>query len=80
MNDKQKLLDFILHKSDLDSIEEIPLESSLLIEGILDSFGIIELVEFVESDWQITIDDAEFNIENFGSVNKILEFIDRKKQ
>tara|TARA_Y100001968_G_C19445610_1_gene765226 strand:- start:1602 stop:1841 length:240 start_codon:yes stop_codon:yes gene_type:complete len=79
MNDKQKLLEYILKQSDVDSIEEIPLDSSLLIEGILDSFGIIELVEFVESDWQINIEDSEFSIENFGSVNKILEFIARKK-
>ena len=79
MNDKQKLLEYILKQSDVDSIEEIPLDSSLLIEGILDSFGIIELVEFVESDWQIKIEDSEFSIENFGSVNKILEFIARKK-
>ncbi|MDC3203792.1 hypothetical protein OA957_01395 [Prochlorococcus sp. AH-716-B04] len=75
---KDQLLKYIREKSDLDSISEIPLNESLLGEGILDSFAIIELVEFVESEWDIKISDDEFSIDNFGSINKIIDFIIRK--
>ena len=80
MDEKRKklLLDFILEKSDVDSVNEIPLNESLLNAGILDSFGIIELVEYIEEKFLFKIEDEEFNIENFGSVMKILNFLDQK--
>ncbi len=74
----EELLKYIFEKSDLDNVSEIPKDESLLLNGILDSFAIIELVEFVESNWSIKVDDQEFSIENFGSVNKIAAFINRK--
>ena len=72
-----ELLNYIFEKSDLDNISEIPLDKSLLAHGILDSFAIIELLEFIESNWSIRVKDEEFSIENFGSVNKIVSFIEK---
>tara|TARA_Y100001933_G_C18867019_1_gene508365 strand:- start:206 stop:457 length:252 start_codon:yes stop_codon:yes gene_type:complete len=79
MNIKDDLLKYVLQQSDMiEKIEEIPLDKSLLKEGILDSFGIIELVEFVENKWELKIEDEEFNVENFGSIEKIINLIDQK--
>ena len=79
MNIKDDLLKYVLQQSDMiEKIEEIPLDKSLLKEGILDSFGIIELVEFVENKWELIIEDEEFNVENFGSIEKIINLIDQK--
>ena len=75
---QKDLLSYILEKSDITEIAEIPLDSSLLLNGILDSFGVIELVEFIESHWKISIDDSEFTLEQMGSVNKMIELISRK--
>ncbi len=69
---------YILSKSDLDSINEIPNDKSLLSEGVLDSFGIVELVEFIESNWSITVEDNEFTLEKMGSVNKMVDLIESK--
>ena len=62
----------------MEDISEIPKDESLLLNGILDSFAIIELVEFIESKWSIKIEDEEFSLENFGSINKIVAFIKKK--
>ena len=80
MNEKiiEVLLEYIFEKSDIEDISEIPKDESLLLNGILDSFAIIELVEFIESKWSIKIEDEEFSLENFGSVNKIVAFIHNK--
>ena len=75
---QKNLVLYILDKSDLTDIEEIPLDSSLLLNGVLDSFGVIELVEFIESNWKISIDDSEFTLEQMGSINKMTELISRK--
>ena len=75
---KDTLINYVISKSDLDDINEIPLDKSLLSEGIIDSFGIIELVEFIESNWDIRIEDNEFTHETMGSINKMVKLISTK--
>ena len=48
------------HPLNINIYKDIPLDKSLLTEGILDSFAIIELVEFIELNWNIKIEG------NFG--------------
>ena len=73
-----ELLDYVFSKSDLDNKKNIPIDKSLLAEGILDSYGIIELVEFIEENWSITIEDNEFTLEKMGSINKMMKLIQSK--
>ena len=77
-NIKEELINYVFEKSDLDSINEIPLDTSLLAAGVLDSFGIIELVEFIESNWDIKINDDEFTLERMGSIEKMTILIEEK--
>ena len=74
------ILGYIKDNSDVNSSEEIPLDESLLSSGILDSFGIIEFVEFVESKFDINIPDEDFSSKNFGSVNNVIEYIMSKNE
>ena len=69
------LLQYVLDKSDFEAVDNIPLDKSLLAEGVLDSFGIIEIVEYIESNWNITIEDSEFTLERMGSVEKMVQLI-----
>ena len=69
------LLRYVLDKSDFEAVDNIPLDKSLLAEGVLDSFGIIEIVEYIESNWNITIEDSEFTLERMGSVEKMVQLI-----
>ena len=73
-----ELLEYVLSKSDLDNKKNIPLDKSLLSEGILDSYGIIELVEFIEDNWSINIEENEFTLEKMGSINKMIRLIQFK--
>jgi acyl carrier protein len=56
----------------------LPLDKSLLEIGALDSFGIIELVSFIESKWSIQIYDSELTMERFGGINKMASVIRQK--
>jgi len=47
--------------------------------GIIDSLGILKLLEFLESKFSIHIADEELIPENFHSIESIESFISRKK-
>ncbi len=56
----------------------LPLDESLLEIGVMDSFGVIELVEFIETHWGIEIADSELTVERFGGINKMSALIKEK--
>lgn len=57
---------------------KIPLGESLYQIGILDSFGVVEMVDFIEKKWAIRILDAEITLEKFGSIDKMAGLIREK--
>ncbi|MBA3305455.1 MAG: acyl carrier protein [Thermoleophilaceae bacterium] len=50
-----------------------------LARGILDSLGFVELVEEVQTRYEITVADDEITEENFGSIDAIVGFVARKR-
>jgi acyl carrier protein len=54
-------------------------DDALLEEGIIDSLGLLEVVTFIETEFDITVDDAEVTLDNFGSVNAIAAFVKSSK-
>ncbi len=75
---REDLVNYVFSKSDLDSIDEIPLNKSLLSEGILDSLGILELCEFIEENWNIKIEDEDFTQDTLGSIEKMTNYVQKK--
>ena len=53
-------------------------DASLLDEGIVDSTGVLELVLFVEEQFNIEVQDNEIVPDNFDSVNRLAAYIERK--
>lgn len=54
-------------------------DSSFLEQSIIDSTGILELVNFLDESFGIKVEDSELVPENLDSVSRILAFIERKK-
>lgn len=57
---------------------EIPRDESLVEVGIIDSYGVVELVEYMERNWNITIADDEITREKMGSINRMAALIEGK--
>jgi acyl carrier protein len=53
-------------------------DTSFLNEGVLDSMNILQLVEFVEKQFHISIDDQDIVPANFDSVTRLAAFIDNQ--
>ena len=47
--------------------------------GVIDSLGFVELVEEVQSRFGIAIEDVEITEENFGSIDAIAGYVERKR-
>ena len=65
---------FIMGRSDTI----IDVEESLIESGIMDSTGVLELVEFLEATFNIQIEDEELVPENLETVKNIIEFLKTK--
>ncbi|MCD6161286.1 MAG: acyl carrier protein [candidate division Zixibacteria bacterium] len=60
-------------------IEELTDSGSLLELGIIDSTGVLELVNFIEETYGFSIDDDELIPENLDSIEHLMNYINRKK-
>jgi acyl carrier protein len=51
---------------------------SLIGSGVIDSTGILELIEFLEQEFGIIVDDTETVPENLDGIGRITDFVLRK--
>lgn len=58
--------------------EDIILDESLVDQGVIDSFGLVEIAAYIGSTYAYKVPQEEMNRANFGSVLKIVDFIIRK--
>ena len=43
--------------------------------GLLDSAGIMELIMWYETNWELSIPQQDLTIENFGTINAMAEYL-----
>ena len=53
-------------------------DDSFLEKGIIDSTGILELIEFLEERYRVKVADEDLLPENLDSVNRVARFVSRK--
>lgn len=56
-------------------VGKIDLDESLIEQEVIDSMGLIEIVCFLEKKFGCAVSDTELNAENFGSINRIANFV-----
>lgn len=78
MDTRSKLLDFI--RSELaKGMDDVDVASDSLVEsGVIDSVGIMKLVDFIENTFSVKIGDDELLPENFDTIDDIDKLISGK--
>ncbi len=61
------------------SSDDFPDDRSFYEAGVLDSIGVIEIVSYIEQNFDITFDNNEIVPENVSTINQIADFITQKK-
>ena len=77
---KAKIRSFLSEHSDSESVDQISDVASLLDAGVLDSLMMVDLVAYLESEFEIVIDDDDMVPEYFDSVASITRYVERKRQ
>jgi acyl carrier protein len=54
-------------------------DDSFLESGIIDSTGVLEVVGFIEDEFDIEVLDEELVPDNFDSLNKLVAYITKKQ-
>jgi acyl carrier protein len=55
-------------------------DTSFTKSGIIDSTGMLELIQYLEKNHKITIHDQELIPENFDSLSNISKYLEKKLQ
>jgi acyl carrier protein len=61
-----------------DAARSLPANADFLDEGIIDSTGVLELVDFLEDRFAVRISDDELTPENLNSIDNIVRFVGTK--
>jgi len=75
---KSVIRTFIVENYLFGDDEDLENSTSFLDEGIVDSTGILELIEFIREEFSITVEDDELIPENLDSIDNVTAFIGRK--
>ena len=77
--DKEKIRDFVIRNFYVSNVEGLQNSQSLLDAGIIDSTGVLEIIAFLEEEYNITVNDDEMLPENLDSIENIARYVDTKK-
>jgi acyl carrier protein len=76
---KQQLRDYIVENFLFGDTEtEFTDDDSFMEKGIIDSTGILEVITYIEENFNFKIEDEELIPENLDSISNITAFISRK--
>ena len=70
------LTDFLPGEKASNLRDDTPLRTS----GIIDSVGLLRLIDFIEGRFNIQVDAYEAGVENFDRIEDIASFIQKKRR
>jgi len=75
---KEKILKYMHETFLLELNDQITEDSDLFKAGIIDSFGYLKLIEFLESEFNIKFSEDEILTNVFVNISSILDCISEK--
>ena len=71
---------FVRKRFPLAVRRELAADDPLFSSGIIDSFGVLELIAFLEDQFAVSIDPSRHELTEFDTVNKIIELVERVRR
>jgi acyl carrier protein len=72
---KEKILNYIKDEVSIETFEEIDLHEDLLGSGIVDSMGMMKLIDFIEKELNMSIPSEDMTVKNFMTVERIMMYL-----
>ncbi len=80
MNVQQQVRRFVLENFYVSDPSEVADDTLLVTTGFVDSTGMLEVITFLEEEFEIRIADDETTAENLESIERIAAFVERKRR
>ena len=75
---KDKVRAFVVENFMFGNDEGLEDDTSFLENGIIDSTGILELVNFLDEEFSISVEDEELIPENLDSIKNVTSYLQKK--
>lgn len=75
---RPRIREFIVRHFLFGEDQNLTNDASFLENGFIDSTGVLELVAFLESEFQIKVSDDELIPDNLDSIDAIAQFLKQK--
>ncbi len=77
---RPKIKHFIIEEFMPDvPVEDLESDYDLLAGGVVDSLGLLKVVAWLETEFDVGVDDSELGPESFRTVDAIREFVDKAR-
>ena len=77
MNIEKKIIDFL---GEFFDVTQISNEDNIFEMGLVNSLFAMQLVNYIEQEFDVTVDNDELDIENFKNINTISALVESKLQ
>ena len=78
MDNIKKMKEFVINNFMFGKGDSLENDTDFFEKGIIDSTGTLELVSFIEENYNISVLDNELIKENLSSLTKVNEYIKNK--
>jgi acyl carrier protein len=75
-----KIKEFIVTELMFEDSTAAVTDDTPLLEGVIDSLGLMQMISFIEEEFDVAIDDAEVTSSNFRTVADIQRLVEQKAQ
>ncbi|MEM9775056.1 MAG: acyl carrier protein [Chloroflexota bacterium] len=79
MTNTQTLTEYISTTFIADHSKQLAPDDNLLISGLIDSLGVMQLVAHLQAENNIKIEPRDITLKNFKTVNSIVDFVASKR-
>ena len=74
---RNELIDYIENDLLRTPYHDFNEKTMLLDKGLIDSFGIIEIIGFIEKKYKLILQEKDINLKNFSSIEAIENLINQ---
>ena len=77
---RNRIREFIAVEIMLQNDPSVVTPATRLLGGVMDSLGLMQLVSYLEEQFEVEIDDSEVTVDNFQTINDIDRLVSSKVQ
>ncbi len=74
-----RLIQLIQSEIALDA-DDLDADTDLLLTGLVDSLGIIQIVNWIEDELDVDVDPGDVTLENFQTVARMVTYVEQRQE